>query len=93
MNLLQGVLVTGGALAGTFLAALYAFQEKILYHPNIPTRQYEKDPTDFGLDYDDVDILTEDRVRIHAWLIKQSNPKDAATFLYFHGNAGNLSHR
>lgn len=78
---------------GTFLAALYAFQEKIIYHPGVPTREYERKPSDFNMEYVDADILTEDRVKIHGWLIKQPEPKQAATFLYFHGNAGNIGHR
>jgi len=93
MNLLQALLLASGTIAGSLIAALYTFQEKLLYHPNIPTRDYENKPDNFDMPFTDVDIVAEDGVRIHAWLITQSQSKDAATFLYFHGNAGNIGHR
>lgn len=93
MNLWQGIAISAATIGGSLLSCLYAFQEKLIYHPAIPTRNYENKPDDFGMDYVDVDIQTEDRVHIHAWLIKQQEPKDAATLIYFHGNAGNISHR
>lgn len=93
MNLLQSLLVAGGTVAGSFLTALYVFQEKLLYHPSLPTREYEKKPDDFAMRYVDAEIIAEDGVKIHGWLITQPNSMQAATFLYFHGNAGNISHR
>lgn len=93
MQLLQTLLVGCGTVLGSLLTALYVFQERILYHPNIPTRTYERTPASLGLNYTDVDIVTEDDVRLHGWLITQTNSKEAATFIYFHGNAGNISHR
>ncbi|CAN8072674.1 unnamed protein product [Agarophyton chilense] len=93
LNLAQIFVVAGATISGSVLAALYVFQEKLVYHPTIPTREYEKNPQDYGMDYIDVDVLTEDRVRIHGWLIKQGRPKEAPTLLYFHGNAGNIGHR
>lgn len=93
MNILQTLLLATGALASSLVTALYVFQEKLLYHPSIPTREYEQNPGDFGLPYRDVDIVGDDGVRIHAWLITQEQSTHAATFLYFHGNAGNIGHR
>lgn len=93
MNLLQSLFVAGGTVAGSLLAALYVFQEKLLYHPSLPTREYEKKPDDYAMRYMDADIVTDDGVKIHAWLITQPQSTQAATFLYFHGNAGNLGHR
>lgn len=93
MNLLSSLLVTGGTIAGSLLTALYVFQEKLLYHPSLPSREYEKKPDDYAMTYVDAEIVAEDGVKIHAWLITQPNSTNASTFLYFHGNAGNLSHR
>lgn len=93
MNILQSLLVTGGTIAGSLLTALYFFQEKLLYHPTLLTREYEQNPEDYSMRYVDADIVTEDGVRLHAWLILQPQSLSAATFLYFHGNAGNISHR
>ena len=44
--------------------------------------------------FDELMIPTEDGVNIHAWFIKQRDPRAArATVLYFHGNAGNIGYR
>jgi fermentation-respiration switch protein FrsA (DUF1100 family) len=95
MNLFQGVFMAAAGVVGTFLTALFVFQERLLYHPTIPTRVLVERPSDYAMEYDDVELVTADGVRLHAWLILQPGgaSADAATFIYFHGNAGNLAHR
>lgn len=92
-NLLQGVLVAGAGVTGSLLTALYVLQEKLIYHPGIPSREYVEKPTDYAMQYEDVELVADDGVKLHAWMIRQHNSVEAATFIYFHGNAGNLSHR
>lgn len=47
-------------------------------------------PTDYGLEYEEVFFLAQDGVKLHGWWV----PKEGApTLLWFHGNAGNISHR
>jgi hypothetical protein len=47
-------------------------------------------PADFGLEYEDVWFAAEDGVKLHGWWV----PKPGAPVLvWFHGNAGNISHR
>ncbi len=47
-------------------------------------------PRDWGLVYEEVFFPAEDGVRLHGWWV----PKEGApTFVWFHGNAGNISHR
>ena len=47
-------------------------------------------PADFGLEYEDVWFTTDDNVKLHGWWV----PKPGApVFLWFHGNAGNISYR
>lgn len=47
-------------------------------------------PADYGLEYEDAWFTTEDNVKLHGWWV----PKPGApVFLWFHGNAGNISHR
>ncbi len=94
MPLQNYVLYAVGGIGASVVAGLYAFQEKLLYHPSIPTREYENTPADFNLPYRDVDFVAADGTRLHAWLIMQEHaPRSAATFIYFHGNAGNIGHR
>lgn len=47
-------------------------------------------PRDAGLDYEDVWLTTADGVRIHSWFVPSNSN---VTWLWFHGNAGNLSSR
>jgi uncharacterized protein len=47
-------------------------------------------PADFGLTYEEVWFASEDGVKLHGWWV----PKPGApVWLWFHGNAGNISHR
>ncbi|MGQ9688427.1 MAG: alpha/beta hydrolase [Desulfobaccales bacterium] len=47
-------------------------------------------PKDYGLEYEEVWFTTDDRVRLHGWWVPR--PK-APVWLWFHGNAGNISYR
>jgi hypothetical protein len=48
-------------------------------------------PADLGLTYEEVFFTTEDDVRLHGWYVPFQ--KSPITLLWFHGNAGNISHR
>ena len=48
-------------------------------------------PADLGLAYEDVFFETEDRLRLHGWYVPHH--ESPITVLWFHGNAGNISHR
>ncbi len=56
-----------------------------------PEREFIGTPADAGLAYEDVFFRTTDGVRLHAWWVP--HPRAIATWLWFHGNAGNISHR
>lgn len=89
----QYVLLSVGGVAGAVAGALFVFQEKLLYHPSIPERQYPSNPSAHAMPYEDAEIVAEDGTKLHAWLVKQPESLSAATFVYFHGNAGNIGHR
>ena len=48
-------------------------------------------PDAVGLLFEDIYFETMDHARLNGWLIKSPNAR--GTVLFFHGNAGNLSHR
>jgi fermentation-respiration switch protein FrsA (DUF1100 family) len=58
-----------------------------------PTRELEGTPEDSQLAYENVFFPAADGTRLHGWFVPAANPKVRATLLWFHGNAGNISHR
>ena len=48
-------------------------------------------PTDWGLDYQDVELRSSDDLKLHGWFIPANSSE--RVLLFFHGNAGNISHR
>lgn len=56
-----------------------------------PARPLFATPEDLGIAFEDVYIQTEDRVRVHGWLIKA--PSARSTVIFLHGNAGNIGDR
>ena len=56
-----------------------------------PDSEMAAEPAEFGMAFEDQWIDTSDGVRLHSWWIPAHQPK--AVLLFFHGNAGNISHR
>jgi hypothetical protein len=74
-------------------------QRKLVYVPSLPgapRREYMAAPDRVGLRYEELWLVTEDGVRLHAWLCAAPGagplPR-APTLLFFQENAGNISHR
>jgi fermentation-respiration switch protein FrsA (DUF1100 family) len=80
-------------IAGAYLllvAFVYLTQASMLYLPNIPGRELLAAPAAVGLDYEDITLDASDGVSVHGWFVPSDSPR---VLLYFHGNAGNISHR
>jgi uncharacterized protein len=69
---------------------LLLFENKIIFHHS-PYPEGYWNPTPLWVPVQDIYFASEDGVKLHAWFIPL--PKAFATLLWFHGNAGNLSHR
>ena len=69
-------------------AWMYYQQPKIIF---FPYKDVEQTPGDWGMSYVDVAIHTEDGLELDGWYIPFSGSKQVV--LFFHGNAGNISHR
>jgi uncharacterized protein len=63
-------------------------EHRLIFHPNA---RIDRTPRDFGLLFDDVFFVTSDEVRLHGWFVPYRDAQ--TTLLWFHGNAGNVSHR
>ncbi len=75
---------------GLLIVAVYLMQSRMLYLPNELGRTMTMTPMDIGMDYQDVSIETADGVTLHGWFIVG---RSSQVLLFFHGNAGNISHR
>lgn len=84
----MGVLWALAVGATLVLGGMWLFQERLVY---FPSRELEATPGDLGMAYREVRFPAGDGVALHGWFAPAENPRGAA--LYFHGNAGNISHR
>ena len=73
-----------------FAVGIFFVQPNLVYYP-----EYKRDitgtPDDVGIAYETVELATDDGETLHSWFVPA--PDATATVLFFHGNAGNLSHR
>jgi len=74
-----------------FSLMLFLLQDRLVFLPHMPGRELEANPSVMGFPYEDAWIDTEDGERLHGWFIPAKNAR--GTLLFFHGNAGNISHR
>jgi hypothetical protein len=75
-----------------FIGLVYAMQGRLLYLPDMPGRELTATPEDVGLSYEDVRFTASDGVALHGWFVPAGG-EARGTLLFFHGNAGNISHR
>ncbi len=63
-------------------------EEKFIFYPSATI---EQTPSSAGLAFEDIVFTTHDGVRLNGWLVPYAGAD--TTLLWFHGNAGNISHR
>ena len=78
-------LLVAGILGTSMLLGL---EKYVIY---VPERTIEMTPWSEGLAYEDVWFPTSDGLKLHGWLVP--SPDARVTLVWFHGNAGNISHR
>lgn len=78
------------------LAIFYSIQDNLLFYPDIGQhRTCVTSPDIFSLPFEVVYIKTRDKVTLHSYFIRHPETKGTIvpTFVYFHGNAGNIGGR
>lgn len=85
------LLIALASAYGLMLLLVFLFQPRLLFLPNLPGRALTATPADIGLRHEAVELTTEDGQTLHGWWLPRENSR--ATLLFFHGNAGNISHR
>ncbi|APX92006.1 alpha/beta hydrolase [Halomonas sp. 1513] len=84
------ILLSLAAIYVLVVVLMWAFQERLLYLPHAG-REHVATPADRGLAWEDVTLTTEDELALDAWWLPAPEPR--GSLLFFHGNAGNISHR
>lgn len=73
-----------------YMVVLVGCENRIIYYPSTyPDGVWEPEP--FGVKVEDIYFQSGDGVKLHGWFIPAEGAE--ATLLWFHGNAGNLTHR
>lgn len=85
---MTGTLLNLIVVLGLFMGALYLMQPALVF---LPSRELQTTPADWGLEYQDLWLTAGDGVRLHGWYLP--SPGSRRVLLFFHGNAGNISHR
>ena len=84
------------AIFATMLVLMVVFEESLIFFPT----RYPDGEWDVGVAargtgcvIEDWWYEAEDGVRLHSWWVRRREGGDDPVVLFFHGNAGNLSHR
>lgn len=85
-NLVIMIAVAYAAMA----MVIFLAQSRLIYYPE-SGRSVVGTPSDLGLAYESVEVPTSDSETLHGWFVPA--PAATGTILFFHGNAGNISHR
>ena len=91
MKSLTSILVLAALAYAAVVALMWFRQESLLFLPGIPSRAIFATPADIGLEHEELWIETADGETLHAWFVPARHER--GTLLFFHGNAGNISHR
>ena len=84
------------------LLLVFFMQNRMLYIPDAPNQQFRypennprtyRNPGERNMLYDEVKITTKDNLILAGWFIKQKNPLQHETLIYYHENAGNIGNR
>jgi len=69
---------------------VFVFQQHLVYLPQV-ARELVATPRAANLDFEEVQLRTEDGEMLHGWWVPAQTARGAVLIL--HGNAGNISHR
>lgn len=90
MKMLFNLVITIVGVYLVFVLLVFFLQPHLIYFPQTG-RDIVATPDQVGLSYESVEINTNDAETLHGWFVPV--PDAVGTVLFFHGNAGNISHR
>ena len=75
----------------TFAVLWFQLEKRFVF---FPVAELLYTPNDAGLEYEDVRLETSDGLTLHGWFIPGGPGSESRiTWLWFHGNGGNIGHR
>ena len=88
-------LAPGAALAYgvTFLVLWAQLEKRFVFFPR---SEIEFTPDQTGLEYENIFFTTQDGLTLHGWFVPADHNRgtaDGQTWVWFHGNGGNIGHR
>jgi hypothetical protein len=86
---LARIFLAGVAVYALFCAVLFFFQDSVIYQPR---QQIHADPSHAGMAFEEILFRASDGVVLQGWYVGALESSGRA-LLFFHGNAGNISHR
>ena len=89
-RMLGELLIPLGIAYGAVLVLVFVFQSQLVFFPGTG-REVVVTPQSYGLGFETVEIRTTDGETLQAWWVPAEGAR--GTVLFFHGNAGNISHR
>ena len=90
MRMLFSLTIVAAIAYGALALVIFIAQPGLIYYPE-PGRNIIAAPDYVGLAYEPVEISTTDGEILQGWFVPA--PAAKGTVLFFHGNAGNISHR
>lgn len=89
LRIVRAAAIIAAAYVGLGVLALL-MESKLTYYPmRYPAGEWEG----HGLGVEDCTFEAADGVKLHAWWLGGAEDETAPVLLWFHGNAGNLTHR
>ncbi|MEO6563302.1 MAG: alpha/beta hydrolase [Nitrosospira sp.] len=90
MRMLFSLTIMAAIAYGALALVIFIAQPGLIYYPETG-RHIIAAPDYVGLAYEPIEISTADGETLHGWFVPA--PAAKGTMLFFHGNAGNISHR
>lgn len=92
MYLALRVLALAAVVYTGLVVIVYFQQPRLLFLRDMPSREVTRTPADIGLVHETLRIETRDQENLHGWFLPAAD-NHGSVILFFHGNAGNISHR
>jgi len=86
-------IIAGGMALGMVLILGFLWGRLEQRYVFFPSDNVQSTPADVGLKYEDVFFNTDGGRQLHGWYVPGEDEARNATWIWFHGNAGNIGHR